>query len=141
MFAAWTADNDVIEDFDFQELAGSNQVTGHLDVGIRRRAILRGVVVHQNAGAAGGYYDRPEDFTRLDVAGIQIAQGDQIVPDNPSPGVEDQNDQGFFAFVEPVRIDDVLLPILHGALGSIDHLGRKRAFPDPHDFEFMGCSG
>ena len=53
--------------------------------------------------------------------------------------LKDQNDQGFFALVVPVRIDDVLLPILHGALGSIDHLSRKRALPDPHDFEFVGC--
>jgi hypothetical protein len=81
-----------------------------------------------------------EDFTRLNGAGVQVAQGDQIVPDNPSPGVEDQDDQCFFAFVVPVRIDDVLSPILHGALGSIDHLSWKRALPDPHHFEFMGCS-
>ena len=96
--------------------------------------------MHQNAGAPGGHNDRPENFTGQNEAGVQVAQGDQIVPDNPAPGVEDQDDQCFFAFVVPVRIDDVLLPVLHGAFGSIDHLSRKRAFPDPHDFEFMGCS-
>ena len=96
--------------------------------------------MHQNAGAPRSHDDRPENLKGPDGAGVQIAQGDQIVTNNPSPGVEDQDDQGFFAFVVPVRIDDVLLPILHGALGSIDHLSRKRAFPDPHDFEFMGCS-
>ena len=127
--------NYVVEDFDFQELAGPNQITGHFDVGLRWRAVLRGMIMYQNAGAPGGYNNRPEDFTSLNGAGVQIAEGDQIVANNPSPGVEDQNDQCFFAFVEPVRVDDVLSPILHGALGSIDHLSRKRAFSDPHDFE------
>ena len=139
MFVGWTADNDMIEDFNLKKLSGPNQVPRHLDVGGTWCGVSARVVVYQDAGASGGYNDRPEDFTRLNGAGVQIAQGDQIVANNSAPGVEDQDDQGFFALVEPVRIDDVLFPILHGALGSIDHLSKKRAFPDPHDFEFVGC--
>jgi hypothetical protein len=30
------SDDDVIEDFDFQNLAGSNEITGNFDVGFRR---------------------------------------------------------------------------------------------------------
>ena len=32
----WIAYDDVIEHFDFQELAGANQIASHLDVRLRR---------------------------------------------------------------------------------------------------------
>ena len=101
---------------------------------------LGGVIVHENTGAAGCHDNWPEDLQWTGDAGIQISEAYQVVPNDPAAGVEDQNDQCFFALVEPVRNGDVLSPVLHGAFWGIDHLSRKRAFPDPQDLEFMGCS-
>jgi len=34
LFAAWTADHDVIEDFDLEKLSGPNQIPRHFDVSL-----------------------------------------------------------------------------------------------------------
>jgi hypothetical protein len=47
----------MVENFDFQELSCSNQISGHLDVRFAWAAVFRWVIVYQNAGAPGGYND------------------------------------------------------------------------------------
>jgi hypothetical protein len=42
------ADDDVIEDFDFQRLTGADEVASYFDVGFARRGFSARVVVHQD---------------------------------------------------------------------------------------------
>jgi hypothetical protein len=42
------SDDDVIEDFDFQQLSGAYQVANYFDIGFARRGFSAGVVVHQD---------------------------------------------------------------------------------------------
>jgi hypothetical protein len=43
--AVWTADDDVIGDFDLEQLACPHQIAGDFDVGVGRLWIGRGMIV------------------------------------------------------------------------------------------------
>ena len=112
--------NDMVQDFDLEQLASTNQVTGYFDVPFTGRIILRRVIVHQDTGTPGCHDDRPKHLQRPSNAGIQIAQADQVVAYDPAARVENQNHQRFFALVVPVSLSDVLPSILHCTFWGVD---------------------
>jgi hypothetical protein len=44
----WVSHNDVIEDFDFDKLAGSDEIAGNLDVRLGRRRFAAGMIMGDN---------------------------------------------------------------------------------------------
>ena len=140
MWVAWVADNYVVENFDLEQLTGPYQITGNFDVPFTGRTIQGWMVVHQNAGCPRCDDDRPKHFQGPHEAGVQVSQRNQVVPDDPAPGIENQDYQRLLALVIPVGLGDVLLPVFGSTFRGVDELSREGAFPDPHDFEFMGRS-
>jgi len=67
------ADNDVVEDFDFEELSGAYQVACNLYVGFRWRRFPAWVVVREDNGGGIGHNGQPEYFTGRNENGIQRA--------------------------------------------------------------------
>lgn len=64
-------DNDVIEDFNFEQLSGADQIAGDLYVGVGRRRIAARVIVHQENGGSGSDDCGAKDFARMNVNAIQ----------------------------------------------------------------------
>jgi len=68
-----TSDDYMVEDFDFQQLSGANQVAGDFDVGLTRSRFARGMVVHQDEGRGGGDDGRAKNFARMNQNGVHRA--------------------------------------------------------------------
>lgn len=51
---ARSADDDVVEDLDLEELSGADQVAGGAEVRFARGGVARGVVVQEHDGVRGG---------------------------------------------------------------------------------------
>ena len=97
----------------------------------------RWVVVHEDDSRPCHHNHRPKDHERCDNAGIHRAEGDEVVAENASAGVEDQDHDGFFGRIEPRRLRDVAPPIRSSSFWGIHGFGHGLAFTDPHDFEFV----
>ena len=135
MFLA-TNDN-VVQNFNLEQLAGSNQIPRDFDVRFTGRGIIRGMVVGEDNGTPGHCNDWPEDVERCDLAIIQSTQADQIVTDDAFARVEHQYDQRFLGRVKPVSFGDVVAPVLSHQFGLIQDLTHRLTFPDQHHFELM----
>ena len=55
--------------------------------------------------------------------------------------VQDQHDHGFLGWIEPVSLWDVGSPVGSCSLRGVDGVCHGLAFPDTHDFEFVGGVG
>ncbi len=62
---AGVANDYVVEDFDFQELASADEVAGNFDVGLARRGFSARVVVGQDEGGGGGHDGEAEYLERV----------------------------------------------------------------------------
>ena len=83
------ADYDVVENFDFEKLTGSNEVTGDFYVGFRWSWIAARVRMRDNDSGSTGHNCQSKDFPRMTKDCIHRANGHQVVTFNASAGVED----------------------------------------------------
>ena len=60
------------------------------------------MIVHQDDRTTGCHNDGPKDLTSMNEASVQTAQRDQVVAQDASAGVEDQDDESFLARVIPI---------------------------------------
>ena len=134
------SDDYVVEDFDFHQLTGADEVTGHFDVGFGRLRLAARVIVHHDNCARGGDDCRPEHFSRMHEQGIEGADGHQLVAPHSSSRVEHQHDETFTLRVE-VRIRrDGRAPVFSGLFWSVTqlHVVRERTFTQCHNLVFLG---
>ena len=61
----------VVKHFDFEQLPGADEVTGHFDVCLRRLGLSARVVVHEDNGCGAGDYRGPKYFSGMDQYGVQ----------------------------------------------------------------------
>ena len=132
------ADDDMVNDFDFEQLPSTNEIPRHFDVGFGRRRIATGMIVHQNDRTTRRDDSWAKNLTRVNRAGVKRSQRDEIVADDAFSGVEHQYDERFLGGIEPVSRRDILPPIFRCLLRRINRCGRRCAFTDAHDFEFVG---
>jgi len=86
------ADDDMVQDLDFQQLPGANQVTRHFDVGFGRRRVAAGMVVHQYDRGGVGLDGGPEHLARMHQDGVERAvRNFHWCSDQPAAGVQQEN--------------------------------------------------
>lgn len=115
-------DDDVIEHFDLEQLARSNQVARHFDVRFAGRRVPRRMIVHQHEGGRCGRNRDPEHLSWMHEDGIEGAVTDEVMAANPPAGVEQQHDEAFAFWIIRGRGRDVGTPILGGEFWRVAHL-------------------
>ena len=75
----WISDDDVVENFDFEKLAGSNEITGDFYVCFRWGWITARVRMRDNDCGSTCHYCQPENFPRMTKDCIHRANGYQVV--------------------------------------------------------------
>ena len=115
----------MIENFDFHELPGADQVAGHLDVGFARRWIAAGMIVHKHnrRGVRGnGVF---KDFTSAHKHAVEGSLGNLPHTDQSAAGVKKQH----------VEMFDIMKPVLLSATKpdayTIDLLGPPNSGTSP----------
>ena len=86
-----TSDDDVVEDFDLEQLTGSDEVSGRADVRLAGSGITRRMVVSQNHRMGTGHDGHPENFPSMNEDGIQNSHPDDDVALDPATGVENED--------------------------------------------------
>ena len=82
------AHDDVIHDFDLEQLTRPDQIARHSNVCLARCWIGRGVVVHQNQARRGLSDGGSEDVQRRHWAGVMASQSHQIMAEDAFAGIE-----------------------------------------------------
>ena len=132
------ADDDVIADFDFQQLAGANQIARDFDVRLRWRGLAAGMVVHEHDCRGGERDGNFEDLARMHEYRIERPDGHQMVATNATACVEQQDRETFAFGVKLHRGRYLAAPIIRRSLGRVAklHLLGCRTFTQRHDFPF-----
>ena len=108
-------DDDVIEEFDSEELTGLDQVPRHSDVCIRGGRVTARVVVQDYDGRRSRCCDSdPEDIPGMDEKCVHSPDGDQLMSADAATGVEDQYHEVFPLGIEVGMRLDVQPPVLGG---------------------------
>ena len=81
------SDNQMVEDFDVQQLACFDQLSGHGDVLGGGRIIARGVVVCHNDGRCRSFDGRAEHLVDTHHTGIETAPVDCLCRQYPITGI------------------------------------------------------
>ena len=137
------AHDDMIEHFNFHQLAGANEVAGHFNVRLGRLWLARRVIVHEHNGCRTGDNGRSERFPGRNEQGIQSPDGYKLMPFDPATGVQQENDEAFAFRVEiGVRLH-VEPPVFGRTIRGIAE-GQtlwQGTFPERNDLVFLGDSG
>jgi len=136
-------DDDVVEDFDFQELAGADEVAGYLDVGFRRGRFPARVVMGQDNRGGACDNRQTEHLAWMDEQRVDRADRNQMVAFDPAPGVHEQDAEALALGIEIGVRRYVEAPVIGGALWRVAKLElfRRGAFLERDDFVFVGLSG
>ena len=94
----WISNHDAVENFDFEKLTSSNEVTGDFYVGFRWRWIT--TRMRDNDSGSTGHYCQSKDFPRMTKDCIHRANGHPVVIFNTAAGVEDEYRQKFTFRIE-----------------------------------------
>ena len=108
---SWVSNHDVVENFDFEKLTGSNEVTGDFDVRFRWGWITARVRMRDDDCGSTCHYCQPENLPRMTKDRIHRANGHQVVTFNASAGVEDEYHQTFTFRIEVRMSGDMRFPI------------------------------
>ena len=131
----FSAQDDVVQHLDLQELSRANQVAGHFDVGFGRRGIAAGMIMDKHNRRGIGRDGQFKDLARMHENCIQRSSRNILHPNQLSPRVEQDNLE-MFHFEKAV----VFAQQFRDAFRSIQHRGlvaqllghalrqRKRAF-------------
>ena len=74
----WRADDDVIEQFDLQEFGSFGQTSRQAVIGLARRSVAGGMIVHDDDGVRLISYGRTKNFTRMRNALVEAAERDLL---------------------------------------------------------------
>ena len=107
----WIADYNVVKNFDFEKLAGSNEVAGDFYVGFRWGGITARVRMRDNDCGSTCHYCQSKNFPRMTKDCIHRANGHQVVTFNASAGVEDEYHQTFTFRIEVRMSCNMSFPI------------------------------
>ena len=137
MFAG-AADDDVIEQFHFEQLSGPDEIARGANVRLAGRWVAAGMTVHEDDGRGRADDGCTIGFPGMDEQRVERAGADQHVALDVPAGVEQQNVQAFHVWIEGGRGSDVFAPVLGGALGrvALEHL--RRGFAQGSEFVFEG---
>jgi hypothetical protein len=108
---SWVSNDDVVENFDFEKLTGSNEVTGNFDVRFRWGGISTRVRMRDYDCGSTCHYCQSKNFPRMTKDCIHRANGHQVVTFNASAGVEDEYHQTFTFRIEVRMSGDMRFPI------------------------------
>ena len=107
----WVSNHDVVENFDFEQLTRSNEITGDFYVCFRWGGIAARVRMRDNDCGSTRHYCQSKNFPRMTKDCIHRANGHQVVTFDAAAGVEDEYHQTFTFRIE-VRISgDMRFPI------------------------------
>ncbi len=137
---AGVADNDVVEDFDFEKLAGADEVAGDSDVGLGGGGFAGGVVVHEHQRGGGGHDGEAEHWQRVDQERVVGADAEEVVGFDAAAGVEEQHREAFTFGVEGFGLGDVQAPVGGGGFRGIakGHVVGGAGFAEGNDFVNVG---
>ena len=105
------SNDNVVKDFDFEKLTGSNEITGDFDVRFRRSWITARVRMCDNDCGSTCHYCQSKNFPRMTKDCIHRAYGHQIMTFYASAGVEDEYHQAFTFRIEVRMSGDMRFPI------------------------------
>lgn len=88
------ADDDVVEDFDFEELAGADEFAGETDVAFGGHGVAAGVIVGEDDGRSIGDDGGAEDLPGMDEEGVEGAGGADMDPDEAAAGGQEEDVEG-----------------------------------------------
>src|SRR5262249_38955105 len=89
----WRADNDVIEQFDLQKLRGLSKAPRQTVIGLARRSIPRGMIVHHDYCIGRISNCGPKNFARMSDALVHASQRDRFHAYQSITSVEQNNAQ------------------------------------------------
>lgn len=92
------AEDDVVEDVDFQELAGADQIAGDFHIGFAWSRIAAGMIVNKNDGRGIRGDGGLEYFARVNQNGVQRAIGNFINTNQAAARVEQKHLEFFGVF-------------------------------------------
>ncbi len=107
----WVSNYDVVENFNFEKLTGSNEIAGDFYIGFRWSWITARVRMRDNDCGSTCHYCQSKNFPRMTKDCIHRANGHQVVTFNASAGVEDEYHQTFTFRIEVRMSGDMRLPI------------------------------
>lgn len=124
------SDNDVVDEFDSEELTGSDEVASDADVGIRWRGFSAGVIGHTDRGRRVGHDGHSEYIARMHEQGVHGSDAHQLMTADASAGIEDEDREILALGIEVRMCRNVLPPILGRFLRRVAKMEglRKRAF-------------
>ena len=107
----WISNDYMVENFDFEKLTSSNEITGDIYVRFRWSWITARMRMRDNDSGSTGHYCQSKNFPRMTKDCIHRANGYQVVTFNASAGVEDEYHQTFTFRIEVRMSGDMRFPI------------------------------
>ena len=133
------SDDDMIEDFDLQELASTDQVASDLDVGFARRGVSARVVVHEDKRRGASHHGQTENADRMDKDRVVSAKRNEVMRFDASARVKQQDGETLAFGVEIWILRNLQAPVGGGLVGRIaeNHVFRRGAFAERYDLVFV----
>src|SRR5262249_7442970 len=89
------ADDDVVKDFNLEQLAGADEIAGDFDVGFAGSGVAAGMVVDEHDGGGVGCDGGFEHLARMHENGVECALGDFFDADESAASVEEHDGKAF----------------------------------------------
>ena len=103
----------MVENFNFEKLAGADQVACHLNVGFGWRGFPAWVIVCEHNGVGGGHNGQPEHFAGVYQNRILRADANQIMPFDAAAGIEHEHNEAFTLGVDRCFILQLMVLVLN----------------------------
>jgi hypothetical protein len=132
--------DDVVQQFDPEQLAGPVEITGDMEVGVGRLGLARGMVVHEDDSVGVGHDGGAEHFAGVGADRVQGPDGDKLVAKDAAADVENEDHETFDFGIEPGLGGNVPVPVLDGDLRRVakERVGRHGTFTEGDDAPFLG---
>src|SRR5882762_9193564 len=108
---AGMADDNVVENFDFQKLTRSDEIAGDLDIRLGWSRITARMIVANDDCGCTCHDCQSENFAGMTKDRIHRSNGHQVVPFDATTSVEDEHHQTFTFRIEVRMIGDMRFPI------------------------------
>lgn len=118
----WSSHNNVIQNFDFQQLTASNEVPCDFDVGFGRSWVAARMIVHNDNSGCAGNNRQSEYFAWMDQDGIHRSGGNKVMAFDFPACVQDQDRQAFAFRIEVWMLRDMQIPIFSRPFRRVAHL-------------------
>ena len=116
---AGVTDDNVIHNFNPEQLTSAGQFAGDPDIRVTRHRIPGGMVVQEDHGMRRGHNCGPEHLAAVRKGLVEKTDGHQVMPSNPLPGVEQEDGEAFAVGVELWGGRNVQAPVVSGTLRRV----------------------